>query len=343
MTAKSKEEADDGGPKEFACLNCRSPGRYGMDRCSSCGTKYVWADVPECDEAIADQSGCGTYGEVAAPLFDQKSVECGYLDVERGVFAFTGPDCPNKYELSECQNCGTMLEISVRSCPLCSGATKKVNGGLVALVAGAAQRGMLDADPPGEMFCKSCGDFEPQREGRCSSCGGEPMPHSERMSGPAQRMIQVENAVFIHLNIETGKLEYLLDNGSIESGGVVDSGFKDIDSVTDIDTFGRIRMMFDEQTSTIIGLTANAPMTASEICRRLAIPRSVCYRKLKMLTDARLLSLCRGDAEPGDWQISRYLSNIETAYVALEHGEMNMLIKLKDGGETQTQKFSSEL
>jgi len=340
-TTASKTDDEKPGSKEFYCLNCHSPGRHGMDHCLACGTRYVWEDVPD-DDAERGEAAEGNVTDDVESLFNHEAIECGYFDVEGGVFAFTGPTCSNRYELSECQNCGTLLEVPVKSCPLCGGALKRIMGGVAALVSGAVTGGGIDADPSGQLFCQSCGDMATPIGGRCNNCGSRLTPQSENLSNPVLRMMPSESISFVHLNVESGMMECLSKSDRPESAGFESERFREASPVTDIDTFGRIRMMFDEQTSTIIGLTSEKPMTASDICHRLNIPRSVCYRKLKMLTDARLLNLCKDDKESGNWQISRYLSNIDMVYVALEHGDMNMVLRLKDSGETQKQRFSSE-
>lgn len=110
-----------------------------------------------------------------------------------------------------------------------------------------------------------------------------------------------------------------------------------------METFDRIRMMFDDQTSTIIRLTSQVPRTASQICRELQIPRSVCYRKLKVLVDAQLIDVCEsGSSWPAKGHAAKYVSNIDRAYISLEHGEMCMVLKLKNSDQMQISKISTD-
>lgn len=339
MTASKNASAEDKGTRGFDCLNCHSHGLFGMDHCLDCGTRYVWQDIPEVDEGSSDDD----LSSDSEPLFDQKAVECGYLDVEGGVFAFTGPTCSNRYELSECLNCGTLLEIPVKSCPLCGGALDQLTGGLTKLMSGAIAGSRITTDLSGRVFCQSCGDMAYNKGGNCSNCTARLSPQSVELSIPLSSIFPSENIVFAHLNIESGTMECLSQDGQSESIEAGEKRLLETTTAMDIDTFGMMRLMFDEQACVIIGLTSEAPMIASEICRRMGIPRSVCYRKLKMMTDAKLLSLCRAEGAPCEWQVSRYQSNIDMAYVSLEHGDMNMLIRLKDNKETMTQRFSSDL
>jgi len=338
-TVSKNADAEEKGTRGFDCLNCHSHGLFGMDHCLGCGTRYVWADIPEGDERPCEDD----LSSDSEPLFDQKTVECGYLDVEGGVFAFTGPTCSNRYELSECLNCGTLLEVPVRSCPLCGGALIQMTGGLTKLISGVIAGSRIAPDPTGRIFCQSCGDMVDGKGSSCSNCNARLIPQSVELSIPLIRIFPTKNIVFAHLNIESGTMECLSQDGRPESIETDEERRLDGTVAVDIDTFERIRLMFDEQASAIIGLTTDTPMTASAICRRMGIPRSVCYRKLKMMTDAKLLNLCRAEGTPGEWQVSRYQSNIDMAYVSIEHGDMNMLIRLKDSKETMTQRLSSDL
>ena len=98
-----------------------------------------------------------------------------------------------------------------------------------------------------------------------------------------------------------------------------------------MDTFDKIRMILDEQTAIILELTANKPLTASQIGRELDMPHSVCYRRLKMLIDAQFLcEMGPSRGWGGSPNAKRYSSNIDQMYVALEHGEFNCVLKLRN-------------
>jgi len=109
-----------------------------------------------------------------------------------------------------------------------------------------------------------------------------------------------------------------------------------------MDTFDRIRMMLDDQTSIILTLTSQNPRTASQLCRELNIARSVCYRKLKTLMNERLLDVYRSQNQ---WSCkghaTRYISNIDKAYVSLEHGELMFVLKLKNEDRTEMSKITA--
>jgi len=110
-----------------------------------------------------------------------------------------------------------------------------------------------------------------------------------------------------------------------------------------MDTFERIRMMLDDQTSTILRLTSQNPRTASQLCKELHIPRSVCYRKLKTLISEQLLDVTHSQNQlGGKVHATRYVSNIDKAYVSLEHGELMMVLKLKNESNPHMSRISSD-
>jgi predicted ArsR family transcriptional regulator len=110
-----------------------------------------------------------------------------------------------------------------------------------------------------------------------------------------------------------------------------------------MDTFERIRMMLDDQTSTILKLTSQNPRTASQLCKELQIPRSVCYRKLKTLISEQLLDVSHSQNQlGGKVHATRYVSNIDKAYVSLEHGELMMVLKLKNESHPHMSRISSD-
>lgn len=111
-----------------------------------------------------------------------------------------------------------------------------------------------------------------------------------------------------------------------------------------MDTLKRIQIILDERTATILKLTAEEPKTASEISQELDIPHSVCYRKIKQLTDAGLL----GESSPEDpWKRPEkgkpkgYISNIDKVYVALERGEMMIVLKRKSADKSEVYHLST--
>lgn len=111
-----------------------------------------------------------------------------------------------------------------------------------------------------------------------------------------------------------------------------------------MDAYQKIKMILDEQTATILELTAQKPMTASQIGKRLNMPHSVCYRKLKMLIDAQLISELSGASRQlGYAGPKRYSCNIDRAYVALEQGEFRCVLKLRNDEQLQIYQMTRNI
>jgi len=111
-----------------------------------------------------------------------------------------------------------------------------------------------------------------------------------------------------------------------------------------VDTLKRIQLMLDEQTATILRLTALEPFTASQLRDELRIPHSVCYRKIKQLKEAELLDECKPQDPWRDrTQAKSYISNIDKAFVTLERGEMMIVLKLKNSKHAEVFRLLSPL
>jgi len=109
-----------------------------------------------------------------------------------------------------------------------------------------------------------------------------------------------------------------------------------------MDALEKMKILLDEQTATILKLTAQKPLTASQIGRELHLPHSVCYRKIKTLIDAELISETgQSNEKSGHVPAKQYKSNIDRAYVSLEQGEFRCVLKLKDNSQLQTIRIVS--
>ena len=311
--------------RELPCLNCSASINYGDERCSECGTRYVWEDILDFLSQTIGMEGNGADG--IEPLFDQGGVECGYFDVKNGVVAYVGRPKAGDGPL-ECTRCGTILEIELTRCPLCGGTTKRMVSGIAKIITGLIPNADEVSDSMDEIPL-----------GRDSD--GEEYSPFEYLHGhdtiddsrPILPSLPSEKGFFVHLNVESGEIDYLTRD--LAAGNSAGADISCVQKV-EIDAFDRIKMIFDDQSSTILSMTANGPMTASEICRALNVPRSVCYRKLKILTDAHLLNARRID-DAGDAHTTRYLSNIDMVYVSLENGDMKMVVRMKGAKKAENQ------
>jgi RNA polymerase subunit RPABC4/transcription elongation factor Spt4/DNA-binding transcriptional ArsR family regulator len=312
--------------RELPCLNCNASINYGDERCAECGTRYVWEDILDfLSQTVGIPEGHESDG--IEPLFDQGGVECGYFDVKNGIVAYLGRPKGGDGPL-ECTRCGTILEIELDRCPLCGGTPKRMVAGIAKIITGLI---------PDAGDISDSGDNIPREQ----LAEGEEYLQFEDFHGhdsiddskPILPVLPSEKGFFVHLNVESGEIDYLTRD--LAPGNAAIANVSCAQKV-EIDAFDRIKMIFDDQSSTILSMTANGPMTASEICHALNVPRSVCYRKLKILTDAHLLNARRID-DVGDAHTTRYLSNIDMVYVSLENGDMKMVVRMKGAKKTPNQ------
>lgn len=76
----------------------------------------------------------------------------------------------------------------------------------------------------------------------------------------------------------------------------------------------------DDESARHIVLTLTEPMTASELSEACDIPLSTTYRKLDLLTDAKLLDE-RTEVRSDGHHTTRYVVDFETVTVALAEGD----------------------
>jgi DNA-binding Lrp family transcriptional regulator len=104
-----------------------------------------------------------------------------------------------------------------------------------------------------------------------------------------------------------------------------------------LDSFDKFRLMLDEYSSQILGLTAPKPMNALELSDALGIPIAACYRRIRVLKEAGILRE-EGKVESlGGKMVSVYRSSVDKAEVVLQDGRLKVFI------DADGQKSSDEV
>ena len=108
--------------------------------------------------------------------------------------------------MTECANCGTIIEFYTDRCPICGKRFDVSDTGLVSLFSDMK----FETDRPGEVNCPVCGDMVKPSRGKCPAC-----KELIAFSGPKDPGIKVDpiihddNVVFIHLDVEAGEVNCL--------------------------------------------------------------------------------------------------------------------------------------
>jgi uncharacterized protein with PIN domain len=203
--APTAHEAPKIAPGSFNCVQCGAPLSLGADRCPRCNSKYVEVsdeDLQELESAEMDDSPESEDGGIV----DKDGFPCVHFNAEEGTISYLEDDDAAPDFLMECSNCGTEIEFDTDQCPICGTKLNSSDTGIVSLFANMK----FDEEKEDEMDCPHCGDHVTLKLGKCPTCseivqGGDPKDPSANIDP----LIHTENVVFMHLDVETGELNFL--------------------------------------------------------------------------------------------------------------------------------------
>lgn len=129
-----------------------------------------------------------------------------HFDAETGLVSYIDDDKSAFGAVCECPKCGTALQFEAERCPVCGTRIDEGDSGIVSLL---GEKGFDWRGPP-EMDCPQCGEHVRLVRGVCPSCRADIMPAggAEADEHPG-RLVSAENVVFVHLDVESGEVEYL--------------------------------------------------------------------------------------------------------------------------------------
>lgn len=146
---------------------------------------------------------------VEGPVSVRECVPSVSFDAETGkISRFVDRQEPE--EDRECFKCGTTLEFEAARCPMCGAKFNEGDWGIVSLL---EDQGFdwLSLD---EFECPQCGERVRCSDGVCPGCGASlgPEPREEG-AAKLSPVVKGENVVFLHLDVESGEVEYLVKSG----------------------------------------------------------------------------------------------------------------------------------
>jgi len=203
--APTDQEAPKAEPGSFNCLECGAPLSLGADRCPKCNSRYVEISdeaLKELESAEMDIGDESEDGEVV----EKDGAPCIHFDLETGTVSYLEDDDRAPDFMLECSHCGTEIEFDTDRCPICGTALESSDVGLVSLFTDMK----FDEVKEDEMDCPLCGEHVTLTKGKCPACseivqGWDPMDPSAKVDP----VIHNDNVVFMHLDVETGELNYL--------------------------------------------------------------------------------------------------------------------------------------
>jgi len=198
-------KADFEAPESFRCMMCGCILEAHTVECPICGERYL--DLPR-DALEALEKAEKDDSQVLDSLSGEGGCEapCVLFDAEEGVIDFLEKDSKAFEVALICSECGTALEFATDKCPICGSDMDNPDAGLVGLVAEMT----FDGDASEELDCPQCGERVMLEKGKCPECKVSIMRPDPK--GRPQRLdpvIHGDNVIFLHLDVESGELNYL--------------------------------------------------------------------------------------------------------------------------------------
>lgn len=143
--------------------------------------------------------------EVEGPVSVRECVPSVSFDAETGRIS-RHVDTQEPGMERECFKCGTTLEFEAARCPICGAKFDEGDWGIVSLLEDQG----FDWLASEEFDCPQCGERVSCSDGVCPECGASlaPVPREEG-AAKLSPVVKTENVVFLHLDVESGEVEYL--------------------------------------------------------------------------------------------------------------------------------------
>jgi len=190
----------------FACAQCGAEVPKSADRCPKCHVHYVkdlTEEELELDEADAEEI---QLTEEAEEFLNKEGVPCIHFDAETGTISYLESDDSEPDFMLECSHCGTAVQFDTDNCPICGTKLDVVDTGIVSLFSGMK----FEDENSKEMDCPLCGEHVTLMNGKCPECNEVVRAwDSVEVVEKIDPVIHSDNVVFLHLDVESGELNYL--------------------------------------------------------------------------------------------------------------------------------------
>jgi len=222
--------------RAFSCLACGARMSADSDTCPRCHAKYIHDLLPEkiaeLERAESVAVGSSDYGDDDGDNLGFDEFPIIHFDAVDGIINYLEHTKGKSDFVLECSNCGTLIQLDINRCPLCGNLLEVSDVGLLSLIAGSD----FDGECLSELECPHCGEHVILGDGCCPACDSIIVDLTP--GGPGRKvipLIKTENVVFIHIDLETGDLNYLqrhinrvaIEHASIQLDGVGNDGFND--------------------------------------------------------------------------------------------------------------------
>ncbi len=218
----------------FSCLACGARMPMDSDACPRCHAKYIRDLLPE---AIAELERAESTATTDSGYGDDDGDDLGFdefpiihFDAVDGIINYLEHSEGESDFVIECSNCGTLIQLDIDRCPLCGTPLEITDAGLLSLIRGTD----FNEECISELQCPQCGQHVTLANGCCPACDSTIVDLTPGSPGKKViPLINTENVVFMHIDLETGDLNYLqrhinkmaIEHMSIQLDGIGGDGF----------------------------------------------------------------------------------------------------------------------
>lgn len=161
---------------------------------------------PEPQAASAEPGAPATASQDQAPACKRNFMHFFHFDAQTGRVTYLDDDKSAFDSVCECHRCGTALQFETDRCPVCGTRFDEGDTGIVGLLVDGA----FDLKNCTELDCPQCGEHVELISGKCPTCGAAVMSsEGDEPNAPCGKLVTAENVVFVHLDVESGEVEYL--------------------------------------------------------------------------------------------------------------------------------------
>jgi hypothetical protein len=189
----------------FPCVECGAAVPKTADRCPRCHAHYI-QDVADEDLDMGPEGDEVHLTEDAEEFLNKEGVPCIHFDAETGTISYLENDDSEPDFMLECTHCGTAIQFDTDRCPICGTKLDPVDTGIVGLFSDMK----FDDENSKDMDCPSCGEKVTLVNGKCPECGEIVRDwDAVEVVEKVDPVIHTDNVVFLHLDVESGELNYL--------------------------------------------------------------------------------------------------------------------------------------
>jgi len=217
-------------PKYFVCVECGARVPEGSGVCPKCRAKYLLDLSPESVAELERAQLEFTHDDDCLELRTPETLPVLHFDALDGIISYLEPNSDESDFVLECSHCGTLVALDICHCPMCGTELGVSDVGILSLLKDTE----FDTETISELGCPHCGEHVTLKDGICPSC--ETQILDLRTSEGQNRTIPIirnENVVFVHVDLETGDLNYIqrhlsklaIEHTSIQLDGIGNGGF----------------------------------------------------------------------------------------------------------------------